>query len=98
VEPCDAAADHRRPAEDDVKTCTDYINKFAFEQQFSLFDCPLHYNFAEAGNAGKDYDLRKIWDGTLVQAQPIDAVTLVENHDTQAGQVRVQLLRSSSSS
>lgn len=56
------------------------------DEQFSLFDAPLHYNFKEAGDAGKDYDLRSIFDGTVVKERPIDAVTLVENHDTQRGQ------------
>ncbi|KAJ7636910.1 alpha-amylase [Roridomyces roridus] len=54
--------------------------------QFSVFDAPLHYNFKEAGDRGSEYDLRAIWDGTVVQKRPIDAVTLVENHDTQIGQ------------
>ncbi|CAO1636433.1 unnamed protein product [Sympodiomycopsis kandeliae] len=70
---------------DDVDTCLRYLSDFG-EQQFSLFDAPLHYNFAEASNAGKDYDLRKIFDGTIVAQRPIDACTLVENHDTQEGQ------------
>lgn len=56
------------------------------DEQFSLFDAPLHYNFKEAGDAGAKYDLRTLFDGTIVQQRPIDAVTLVENHDTQAGQ------------
>ncbi|TDL24317.1 putative alpha-amylase [Rickenella mellea] len=54
--------------------------------QFSVFDAPLHYNFKEASDSGASYDLRKIWDGTVVQRSPIDAVTLVDNHDTQIGQ------------
>lgn len=70
---------------DSVDSCLKYLSDFG-DEQFSLFDAPLHYNFKEAGDAGKDYDLRKIFDGTLVQARPIDSVTLVENHDTQAGQ------------
>ncbi len=48
-----------------------------------LFDAPLHYNFTEASNQGQDYDLRQIFDGTLVQQQPALAVTLVDNHDSQ---------------
>lgn len=48
-----------------------------------LFDAPLHYNFHRASQAGRDYDLRRIFEGTLVQQQPALAVTLVENHDTQ---------------
>ena len=46
------------------------------DTQFSIFDTPLHYNFKEAGDAAENYDLRKIFDGTLVQSRPMDAVTL----------------------
>lgn len=49
----------------------------------SLFDAPLHYNFHVASTAGNGYDLRQIFDNTLVQQQPALAVTLVENHDSQ---------------
>jgi alpha-amylase len=70
---------------DSLDSCLNYLGKFG-DEQFSLFDAPLHYNFKEAGDGGADYDLRKVFDGTIVQARPIDAVTLVENHDTQRGQ------------
>jgi len=49
----------------------------------SLFDAPLHKNFQIASQSGKDYDLRQIFDNTLVQHQPTLAVTLVDNHDSQ---------------
>lgn len=49
----------------------------------ALFDAPLHYNFSEASNSGSDYDLRTIFDKTLVKQQPALAVTLVDNHDSQ---------------
>ncbi|MGI0495261.1 alpha-amylase [Alkalinema pantanalense CENA528] len=49
----------------------------------TLFDAPLHYNFHVASQAGADYDMRQIFDNTLVQQQPALAVTLVENHDSQ---------------
>ena len=49
----------------------------------ALFDAPLHYNFTEASKAGNGYDMRTIFDGTLVQDQPTLAVTLVDNHDSQ---------------
>jgi alpha-amylase len=49
----------------------------------SLFDAPLHYNFHIASQAGETYDLRQIFDNTLVQQQPALAVTLVDNHDSQ---------------
>lgn len=48
-----------------------------------LFDAPLHYNFHLASQAGESYDLRQIFDNTLVQQQPTLAVTLVDNHDSQ---------------
>ncbi len=53
------------------------------EGNVTLFDAPLHYNFTEASKAGNGYDMRTIFDGTLVQHQPALAVTLVENHDSQ---------------
>ncbi|QKQ76084.1 alpha-amylase [Nostoc sp. TCL240-02] len=48
-----------------------------------LFDAPLHYNFSAASKQGNEYDMRQIFDNTLVQQQPALAVTLVENHDSQ---------------
>ena len=49
----------------------------------ALFDAPLHYNFQAASVSGNSYDMRQIFDNTLVQQQPCLAVTLVENHDSQ---------------
>jgi len=49
----------------------------------ALFDAPLHYNFTEASKTGNNFDMRQIFDGTLVKDQPSLAVTLVENHDSQ---------------
>jgi alpha-amylase len=49
----------------------------------NLFDAPLHYNFHVASQEGDAYDLRQIFDNTLVQQQPSLAVTLVDNHDSQ---------------
>lgn len=51
--------------------------------RLNLFDAPLHRNFHIASKAGRNYDLRQIFDGTLMQTLPLLAVTLVENHDTQ---------------
>jgi len=48
-----------------------------------LFDTVLHKNFHHASLAGKEYDLTKIFDGTLLQSDPMHAVTMVDNHDTQ---------------
>jgi alpha-amylase len=53
------------------------------EGKINLFDAPLHNNFYAAGIQGQNYDLRKIFDNSLVQHQPTLAVTFVENHDSQ---------------
>jgi alpha-amylase len=49
----------------------------------TLFDAPLHKNFHDASTGGNGYDMRRIFDGSLVQQQPTLAVTLVDNHDSQ---------------
>jgi len=55
----------------------------ATEGRMSLFDASLHHNFEAAGKQGRDYDLTKIFDETLIGARPDLAVTVVDNHDTQ---------------
>lgn len=54
----------------------------AIDGCMSLFDSSLHNNLHEASNKGKDYDLTKIFDDTLVVTKPELAVTVVDNHDT----------------
>lgn len=61
-----------------------YINDTA--NQLDLVDVPLHMNFFQASKDGNAFDLRTIFDGSLVQTNPDFAVTFVENHDTQRGQ------------
>lgn len=51
-----------------------------------LFDVPLHYRFREAAERGREYDLRTIFDDTLVGRNALMAVTFVDNHDSQPGQ------------
>ena len=51
--------------------------------RMSLFDSSLHSNLHHASTAGKDADLSKILNDTLVQTDPLLAVTVVDNHDTQ---------------
>ncbi len=58
-----------------------YIN--ATEGNMTLFDSSLHHNLHNASKAGNDYDLRTIFDNTLVKTMPEKAVTVVDNHDTQ---------------
>ncbi|MEK0315496.1 alpha-amylase [Cohnella sp. 56] len=54
--------------------------------RISLFDVRLHYNLHEASEKGADYDLTKLFDDTLVQTNPQNAVTFVDNHDSQPGE------------
>ena len=58
----------------------------AVENEMSLFDVSLHYNFYNASKAGSEYDLRDILQNTLMKERPQNAVTFVDNHDTQHGQ------------
>jgi alpha-amylase len=51
-----------------------------------VFDVPLHLRLAEASRAGREFDLRTIFDGSIVAARPSLAVTFVDNHDTEPGQ------------
>lgn len=53
------------------------------ESNIMLFDVVLHYNFASAGSQKENYDLRNIFENTLVSEYPDLAVTIVSNHDTQ---------------
>ncbi|MFI3887060.1 alpha-amylase [Streptococcus parauberis] len=56
------------------------------DYKFDLFDVALHMNFYQACQAGNNFDMRQIFDGSLVQTHPMHAITFVENHDTQKGQ------------
>ena len=52
----------------------------------SLFDVPLHYNFYLASISNGNFDMGGIFNNTLVKSHPNNAVTFVDNHDTQIGQ------------
>lgn len=53
------------------------------DRQLAVFDVALHHRFHDAARAGADFDLRTIFDGSLVASLPEHAVTIVDNHDTQ---------------
>ncbi len=69
---------------------TDVADLHAYIEQtdgaIKLFDVPLHMTLSAASKAGKDFDMRTIFDGSLVAENPLMAVTFVDNHDTQPGQ------------
>ena len=69
---------------DDTEQLRDYLSNEDF--CLTLFDVPLHYNFYQAGNQRKDFDLRTIYDGSLVKSNPMNVVTFVDNHDSQRHQ------------
>ncbi|KAI0049816.1 glycoside hydrolase family 13 protein [Auriscalpium vulgare] len=58
----------------------------AFNGQTSFFDVPLHFNLHNASKPNSRFDLRTIIDGSVLKYRPYDAVTFVDNHDTQIGQ------------
>ena len=66
----------------------DALKNFLSEtsNMISLFDVPLHYNFYNACHSYGNYDMRTIFDNTLVKEVPDRAVTFVDNHDTEPGQ------------
>jgi alpha-amylase len=65
----------------DVEELEHYIEITGGRTQ--LFDSLLHHNFYLASTGGKDYDLDKIFENTLVQRNPQLAITFVDNHDSQ---------------
>jgi alpha-amylase len=65
----------------DVSHLLKYID--ATGGRVQLFDVPLHFNFYNASMQGVDYDMRTIFDNTLVREKPELAITFVDNHDTQ---------------
>lgn len=55
----------------DAQLLCDWLEKM--HRKFSLFDAPLLNNFASMGKE-EAADLRKVFDKTLVQAMPVNAV------------------------
>lgn len=51
--------------------------------RIQLFDAPLLHNFYDASKLGRDFDMRNIFNNTLMQEFPLLSVTIVQNHDTQ---------------
>ena len=65
---------------DSLKTYLELVN-----YSVDLFDVPLHYKLFRASNSGRDFDLTNLPDDTLVSRFPENAVTFVDNHDSQRG-------------
>ncbi|PRO66670.1 alpha-amylase [Alkalicoccus urumqiensis] len=56
------------------------------EYSIDLFDVALHYKFHEASQQGEEFDMCTLFDDTLVGKHPLNAVTFVDNHDSQPGE------------
>lgn len=65
----------------DIDSLKAYLDEVEYE--VNLFDVCLHYNMYQASLEGRDYDLRKLLSGTLAYTCPGQAVTFVDNHDSQ---------------
>lgn len=68
----------------DVNHLLHYLQEVDYE--VSLFDVPLHYHFYDASHSNGLYDMSQIFNGTLVATASLNAVTFVDNHDTQPSQ------------
>lgn len=66
----------------------DQSNEYLYEVDYKLdiFDVGLHFNMFDASHGGANYDLRNIFNNTVVAEHPTIAVTFVDNHDSQPGQ------------
>ena len=67
----------------DVRELQEYLGS---ERCMSLFDVPLYYRLYAASKNEGGIDLSRILDNTLVQKDPVHAVTFVASRDTQPGQ------------
>lgn len=68
----------------DFDSLEEYLNVVGHE--IDLFDVPLHYKMYFASQQGRDFDLTSFPEETLVTRYPQNAVTFVDNHDSQRGQ------------
>ena len=64
----------------------DLVGYLGSEQAMSLFDVPLHFAFYQASVDREHIDFAHMLDNAFVTADPVHAVTFVENHDTQPNQ------------
>lgn len=69
----------------DVNMMIGWLEGIEDQAKFLLYDSPLVWNFNKISTT-EEGDLRTVFDGSLVKERPMNAVTLVMNHDTQPGQ------------
>ena len=68
----------------DLDTNNSFLDSINYKS--NLFDIGLHFNLYSVSKMGSEYDLRKIFDNTIVKTHPLLSVTFIDNHDSQPGQ------------
>lgn len=68
----------------DVNELVRYLDQV--DNCLSVFDVPLHYNIRQMSYADGQYNMGEIFNGSLLQRRPRNAVTFIDNHDSQPGQ------------
>lgn len=64
------------------------LNSYLDSQDYKLdlFDVGLHHQLENASKMGQEFDLTHLFDQTLIKNNPMQAVTFVDNHDSQPNQ------------
>lgn len=64
------------------------VDGYLYDTKYNtdLFDVALHYHMNQASKDAFNYDLRNIFNNTIVGEHPDIAVTFVDNHDSEPGQ------------
>jgi alpha-amylase len=62
---------------DSLSDMTGYLERMG--KKFSLFDAPLVYNFSQISR-GSGADMRQVFDGSLVQVVPVNAVVCLPTY------------------
>ena len=67
----------------DINSNEWYLSETSYKTD--IFDVGLHFNMLNASK-NPNYDLRQIFDNTLMKENPLNTVTFVDNHDSQPNQ------------
>lgn len=68
----------------DVNALCEYLDQI--DNAIGLFDVPLHFNLRQMSYSDGNYNMAEIFNNTLLQRRPGNAITFVDNHDSQPGQ------------
>jgi alpha-amylase len=77
---------------DDVRQLHSYLDRC--DSEMALFDVPLQKHFHDASRSDGGYDMGSILQHTLMLERPTQAVTFVQNHDTQPLRTLEQVVES----